>query len=93
MDAMDAMETSNPVVAEEKGDAAEEVNDVMREGVSREDVEAAIAGAADKQALLLLDRYYSAELRKVQETLQLGGGGVAAVEQVFARLTEAPTNW
>ena len=88
------METSNPVVLEENGDpAAEVVDDAMQEGVMREDVEAAIAGAADKQALLLLDRYYSDELRKVQETPQMSGGGVAGVEQVFARLTEAPTNW
>ena len=55
--------------------------------VSRADVEAAIA---DDSKLQLVDRYYAAELEKLRQSVASDDGAVLGV---FARLTEAPTNW
>ena len=87
----------NPAVADSMADSGAE-SKIKTQAPRREDVEAAIAEAADKDALLLIDRYYADELRKLQLAVDKAtsdslGGFSDTVQQVVARFTEAPTNW
>lgn len=60
--------------------------------VSRADVEARLASSAPD--LQLVDRYYSREMAKLKvEMKEKSSAADSAMMGVYARLTEAPTNW
>ncbi len=71
--------------------ASADAADEEKPAVSRADVEAAIAAAPDGSAaaLQLVDPYYAAQLGEVDRRL----AGEGSVLGVFARMTEAPSNW